>query len=168
MNSCTRHPGSSCSLPEPLTIDLLEASGACQPYSTKSGARMQGSDPRDHPGHHSIFGDYDSIKAVTKLVLPHRLFFEEVVGFERAYKKGELLNALAEFERDFLRVERPTGRKHFAAFAYDKIDAKPFVHRSRIRLSRTTDNQRGRQTSHVLHCKLTSRIEQELRCQQEF
>ena len=147
MNSWTRHPGCVCSLPEPLLIDVMEASGACQPYSVKSGARMQGSDPRDHPGHHSIFGEYDSIKAVTKLVLPHRLMFEEVLGFERPYKRGELSNALAEFEHDFLEIRRAAGQQHFEAFAFEKIDVKPWANGNRCRLSHATYICIGQQSS---------------------
>ena len=155
MSSCELHPGMACCLPRPLTTDIFEASGSCHPYTIKSGARMQGGDPRDHPGHATIFGDSDSIKACVEITLPHRLFKEEVLGFKRAFTRGEVDNALAQFERDFLGIKRSKeGCQHFAAFGYTKVDIPPFAKGHRQRLLPTIDSFTQRQGTHGLRSDL--------------
>ena len=122
LQSCKRDPFSpSCALPEALSTDLMVADGPCQPYSTKSGTRAAGGDPRDHDLYHVMFGDHDSIPALVRLILPHRLSSEQVGGFKNAYSKEDPTTPLQAWGELMLGIKRGNGKQHFAAMGSVKV-----------------------------------------------
>ena len=81
-------------------------------------------------------GDAGSVVSLTKLVLPHRLFVENVEGVMKAYSKTDPDTAYGVFEDAMRAVRRPDGSQHFTGIAIISFQASVWVKCSRYRTHR--------------------------------
>ena len=82
---CKQHPErASCKLPEPMSVDLCEGCGPCQPYS-RWRSNHKACTAKEHALHRVTFGAVGSILSTVEVVQPRMFISEQVEGFEKPY-----------------------------------------------------------------------------------
>ena len=139
--ACERHPNNAgCSLPPPLTLDIVVACPPCQPYSENSNKRKSES-PKKHKLFPTWYGDSGSVATMTAKLLPHRLFTENVGGAYMSFGKADPATAVGEFEAALRSIQRPDGQDHFEGVAVVGLNAKNFCSHNRYRTLAPTDSK---------------------------
>jgi hypothetical protein len=146
---CRRHPRrESCSLPAPMTIDILVASGTCQPFSAlKNGCGP--SDCRNHKTYGVTFDTIGSVISQNERLLPGISVSEQVKGFLIPYDKGQLESPDSDYVKRMNDICRPDGTKHFVAHRKLIVDSDVFMDPTRYRSvfghgsSKSTDHHFG-------------------------
>ena len=121
-----------CSWPAPLAVDLLWASGACQPCSAMRRG-VNSVSPEKHEGWSVTFGETDSVLDTVRRLQPNVFGSEQVLGFLVPYKgrdgspKDDFMHAVMSVKRD------GTDDAHFVAAACMKLDSGCFIQGARPR-----------------------------------
>jgi hypothetical protein len=130
---CKIHPsGEGCELP--VDVDVLDASGPCQPYSALRNSGFATA-PEKHPLYKTTFGKTGSVISVCRKTLPRVFISEQVEGFAKESKENPGMSPKTEFVSEVLGITRPDGTAHFTNCLTVKQDAAKFVRTARPRLS---------------------------------
>ena len=131
---CLNHKdGPGCNLPaEP--VDVLVASGSCQPYSAmRRGASIRNVSVQNHPGYGVTFNASDSIVSAVGVLLPRAFISEQVMGFGTV-DKSTGLSPKSDFIQAIMGTTDSNGNPHFTKCLSMKMDAAMFLEVSRPRL----------------------------------
>jgi hypothetical protein len=113
-------------------IDILDASGPCQPFSAMRNSGF--SKPAEqHDLYGVTFADAGSIISACKLLKPMIFMSEQVIGFGKSEKDNKMSSPKSDFIAEVMSIPGEEGLAHFKHCISITLDAKSFINTDRPR-----------------------------------